>query len=118
MSPVNVGEVVIVPSWFGMEPSDIRSAINELLTRSGGKRSGDHFTLDGAALGRLRREGIGIRIDRRIRRTNAQTRRNSEHIDEVRSWMAMTRASISAQRIEPHAPAPSRTRYPRLGHAS
>ena len=40
---------MIVPSWFGMEPSDIRSAINQLLTRSGGKRSGDHFTLDGAA---------------------------------------------------------------------
>lgn len=97
MSPVKPGRVYIVPEWFGLEPKQAQDAITQLLERAGALPSegcGTSFTLNVRAVGSLRRDGVAIRNQRAVRSSYEAALSNRAHVAAVRSWLAMTRASV------------------------
>lgn len=100
MSPVKPGRVFIVPEWFGLEPRQAQDAITQVLERAGARPSeggGTSFTLNVRAIGSLRRDGVAIRNQRTVRSLYEAGLSNRAHVAAVRSWLAMTRASVLGQ---------------------
>lgn len=99
MSPVKLGGVDIVPTWFGLEPSEARDVIAQLLERAGGRPSGEDgtsFTLNMRAVVNLRRDGVTIRNRRAVRTSYEAAVSNRAHVAVVRSWIAMAKANVSS----------------------
>ena len=98
MSRADQREIVIVPEWYGMEPSDAYEVIADVLHGSGG-RATDHgtFRLDIQAVNHLRRQGITIRNRRAHSATVDAVSRNREHLDEMRSYVNRNRATVTVR---------------------
>lgn len=97
-------EIVLVPKWFGLEPSDAYAVISAVLSGSGGRATKDGtFRLDAAAVNHLRRQGITIRNRRTLSVAVDATTRNRDLLTEMRSHVHRHRATVIATQAHAQA---------------